>query len=155
MNIAAGLIRKGRLIQKLHTLHARLQTNNSVQLLGKDADPQRDYDPTTVVEEMNETRDELIDLKYKLEQSCLPIREKIFRLAELKTELIVWQSLNTKDGEFKGVRSRFSSDEPVENEFFHATFDVHDVEEATNSILEEIDTLQTEINSFNLTTQIV
>lgn len=153
MNIAQGLIRKGRLVDQLRTLQGRLQMHNSVQLVRQDADPQRDFDPEEVLAELDKTREELIDLKFNLEQASLPQRRNIFKLSELKTELGMWKNLSTQKGEFKPPR-RYGSEESTENEHWDATFDVHFQQKKIENIEKAIDDIQNEINEFNLTTQV-
>ena len=98
------------------------------------------------MQQRKELVDELILLKQKLSKASLPIQDKIFRLSELKAELVMLNKIDTTEG----VNYSYS-DVPAE---YEVVFDKAKIKEMADKINEEINLLQDQIEEFNYNTEI-
>ena len=91
--------------------------------------------------------DELIDLKTKIHQASAPVRDKIFRLSELKAVLSTLGGIPTNEGITK---------DKYENEFteMDASIKTLELDEMMEQYQDEIDDLQYHLDNFNYTTMI-
>jgi cell fate (sporulation/competence/biofilm development) regulator YmcA (YheA/YmcA/DUF963 family) len=94
-------------------------------------------------------RDDLIKFKTAIHLTSEPIREKIFRLSELKNYLSNLNRLNTTEG---NVKSRGYGTEDVTT--YACTINEIQKQSLLESIQTEIEDIQDEIDTFNATTEL-
>ena len=140
--ITQALKEKNKIAAKIQRNWARIVSTNS---LPKGA--YRPYDLAELKDETFKLTDELIELKTKTHEASAPVRSMIFRLSELKSILGKLETINTKEGL---VKERFDNS-LVEMEAIISTKDIDDM---MTMYQDEIDDIQTYLDTFNYTTKI-
>ena len=144
MNIKQALKEKNKLAKKIVDLMDRTNRNNSL-----DEGAVRSYDPKESLDQTLNMVDELITLKTNIHKANAEVYDKIFRMSEYKSFLKYLKTLNCTQGTV--VTSRYG-DSTVRQ----MTTVITEVERDT--LVEKyetlIDTLQTELDVHNATTQI-
>jgi hypothetical protein len=98
--------------------------------------------------ELESQKELLVSLKTRIYKTNMPIQHKIFRLAELKTEVKFWSGLPTKEGvEY----DRYSKDMFEYTAHFNDVF----VRNKKEELQKEIEKVQEELDYFNHTTDLV
>lgn len=143
MNISQALKEKNKKAANLAKLAQRVITSNI-----SEKDTEKDYSSKKVLEETKAEMAALIELKTRIHIASAPIRNKIFRLSELKG---LSKSLAYMDTNHKLHKSR--TDGAVISETIpEITTKEHEAILAEMS--EEIDKIQEELDAFNHTTSI-
>ena len=144
MNIKQALKEKNKLAKKIVDLMDRTNRNNSL-----DEGAVRSYDPKESLDQTLNMVDELITLKTNIHKANAEVYEKIFRMSEYKSFLKYLKTLNCTQGTV--VTSRYG-DSTVRQ----MTTVITEVERDTlvDKFETLIDTLQTELDVHNATTQI-
>lgn len=106
------------------------------------------YDTRELLAYLLESKERLITLKTKIHTTCEPIREKIFKLGELKDTLKFLSDVPTKTGM---VKASPYSHETVEMSSCISTIDM---EVTRNTLRGEIEDIQDSIDLFNAKTKI-
>ena len=144
MNIKQALKEKNKLAKKITDLMDRTNRYNSVE-----EGAVRSYDPKESLDQTLNMVDELITLKTNIHKANAEVYDKIFRMSEYKSFLKYLKTLNCTQGTV--VTSRYG-DSTVRQ----MTTVITEVERDT--LVDEmealIDTLQTELDVHNATTQI-
>lgn len=142
MTIAQALKEKNKLAFKIKVNWFKIKSKNS---LIKGA--HRPYDIHELKDQTLVLVDELIDLKTKIHQASAPVRDKIFRLSELKAVLSTLGGIPTNEGITK---------DKYENEFteMDASIKTIELDEMMEQYRDEIDDLQDHLDNFNYTTMI-
>jgi hypothetical protein len=142
MTIAQALKEKNKLASKIRINWFRISTKNA---LPKGA--VRPYDINQVKEETLKMIDELIKLKTNIHLASSPVREKIFRLSELKAILTNLEKIPTAEGLTK---------DKYENSYteMESILKTVEVDDMISKYQDEIDELQNELDSFNYITMI-
>lgn len=142
LTIAQALKEKNKLAAKLNTLWKRLNENNSVH-----GESIRDYEPGLLMIEINDTCNELILLKTALHKASNEVRDKIFRLSELKNKLKQLRELPCKHGM---IKDRYNENY-IEMDSFYKKNEIDGFIEDLES---EIEKIQEELDAFNHTTKL-
>jgi hypothetical protein len=137
MNISQALKQKSKIIRDIKTQRNRLQTWNTYTL-GSTVP----YEAKETYEKWLELKEELIQLKSKIQKANNGIMDKIFRLSELKDTIDNLQNLMCIEGE--EVRERYSM----------RTVEVSGIsllerDELIKKLENEIDEIQNEIEIYN------
>jgi hypothetical protein len=145
MKLSKALKLKNKKVSEYNNTVTKMVSYNSY-----DVDTKRVYNSKELLDEAIRQQNDLIKFKTALHLSTEPIREKIFRLAELKNFLMNLNRLSTTEGI---VKSRgYGSEEP-------ATYACYITEEEkvtlTIKVQDEIEEIQDEIDTFNATTDLV
>ena len=144
MTLAKALQRKNKTARKIKKVSDDICSHNSI-IAGNEAEIN--------VLQLNNERCDLMNymvfLKTAIHNACKPVRDKIFRLSELKASISFYNSLSTRHG--KAPASHFASSETVE---YRATIRKADVDKFVADLERQIDDLQDELDAFNHETQI-
>ena len=144
MNIKQALKEKNKLAKKITDLMDRTNKNNSM-----DEGAVRSYDPKESLQQTLQMVDELITLKTKMHKANAEVYDKIFRMSEYKSFVKYLKVLNCSQGTV--ITSRYGDSNARQ-----MTTVITEVEK--DSLVEKyetlIDTLQTELDMHNATTQI-
>ena len=142
LTIAQGLKEKNKLATKLSNLWKRLNENNSVH-----AESIRDYEPDLLMTEINDTCNALILLKTAIHQASNEVRDKIFRLSELKSKLVQLRALPCKHGM---IKDRYN-EHYIEMDSY---FKKNEIDGFTEALELEIEKIQEELDTYNHTTKL-
>ena len=144
MKLSKALKLKNKKVTDYNNTITKMVSYNSYDLESKKV-----YDSKLLLEESLTKMEDLIKFKAAIHNTSAPIREKIFKLGELKNFIMNLNRLNTSEGK---VRNGYGSDV--------VTIYVCDIDELEKVKLiektqEEIEQLQDEIDVFNATTELV
>ncbi len=145
MKINKALKLKNRKIKDIQTLVTRIDRSNVYTEGNEPA-----YDIKKLLNEYNESKDDLIKLKVAIQTTNLPIYEKMVKLAELKDDLKVLGRLSTLDSKERKSFHYGSEREIVSYSVITTT----EKDEMEKSMQDEIDRLQEEIDTFNATIEL-
>ena len=144
MNIKQALKEKNKLAKKVTDLMDRTNRNNSM-----DEGAVRSYDPKESLEQALQMVDDLVNLKTKMHIANAEVYDKIFRMSEYKSLVKYLKTLNCSQGTI--VTSRYGDSTARQ-----MTTVITEVER--DALVEKyemlIDSLQTELDTHNATTQI-
>lgn len=142
LTIAQALKEKNKLASKIKINWFKIKTKNS---LIKGA--VRPYDMHELRDQTIEMVEELIKLKAKIHQASAPVREKIFRLSELKAVVTNLETIPTNEGIVK---------EKYENDYteMEAIIKTKEIDDMMDMYRDEIDELQNQLDNFNYKTMI-
>jgi len=144
MKLSKALKLKNKKISEYNNTFTRMISANSY-----DIDSKRYYNTDELHVEVINKRDDLIKFKTAIHLTSEPIREKIFRLSELKNYLSNLNRLNTTEG---NVKSRGYGTEDVTT--YACTINEIQKQSLLESIQTEIEDIQDEIDTFNATTEL-
>ncbi len=143
MNLSKALNEKNRLARKIREIQNKIEIYNSYI---KGNTPV--YKIEKLLNELDETIQELTELKTKINNANQPVQNRIFRLAELKSFATFLRKLTIKEG--KILDERWNS-EVTEWESELGTIQRDKLLETTEK---EIDLIQVELDKFNFETEI-
>ncbi len=143
MNLSKALNEKNRLARKVREIQNKIEEHNSYI---KGSTPV--YEINKLLSELEESIKALTDLKTKIQKANLPVQDKIFQLAELKSFAVFLRKLKIKEGKVLGDNWNA---EVVEWESELGTIQRDTLLENTEK---EIDLIQTELDKFNFETNI-
>ena len=144
MKLVKALKLKNRLAGNIARTQALIERENS--------QPEKTYNHekvTLLVNNLFNDRNELIELKAKIQVKTAPIAHKLIRLAELKGEITWFQELNCREGE---VKQGYGSEK--DTIVYKAYYNQNSIDETVQSLQEEIDGLQDEVDEYNAITSI-
>jgi len=132
---------KNRLIDRITTITAQIQQFNCV------IEPQK---PEVDVLVLDATRSrliqQLIDLKFELYNSNLPIQRLIFEASEIKTAIVAAKGLITTDGQISrgyGVENTYNT--------YKSSIKYNDVQNALKTYQKRLDDIQDALHKHNHT----
>lgn len=143
MKLSKALKQKNRLAAKIKDIYSQLRENNS-RIKGAVLH----FSVEEKYKELYALKDELIKLKTAIHRANAPVYEKIFRLAELKGLLLILKNIPSREGP---VVERYSSGDPL---MYESVLKTDKLENDANSVQDEIDRLQDELEEFNVVTDI-
>lgn len=146
MNIAQALKHKNRLSGELNRIKNLIVKNNSVR-----TDKKTKVNIGHLFRELSEVRDELIDLKGKINVATAPIAGKLAKLAEMKSEISWYDSIPSREGKVTETIGYRGDSAEVEYETHLTEVDIEDCKKVTQ---ETINKLQDQIDEYNYTTKI-
>ncbi len=142
MKVYKALKKKKNLVVAISQLTNLIQDNNSIQI-----ENEFEFNMSELLQSRKEKVAELVNLKLKLAKAALEIQPKIFEISELKMELQMLNSLDTK----QGVISTDYSDIIITKKVQLSKVEVLKI---INIVIEKIDNTQSLIDEFNYTHEI-
>lgn len=144
MKLSKALKLKNKKINEYNNLVTKMVSYNSY-----DTDTKKTYNSAELYKEVIVKQDDLIKFKTAIHLTSEPIREKIFRLGELKNLLMNLSRLNTAEGKVKS-RGYGESDVSIYACDINEETKVQMIEAYQN----EVEEIQDEIDAFNATTDL-
>ncbi len=145
MTLAKALKHKNRVAQKIARISDDIRANNSTLAIN---------DPEVDVQRLDGMRKELTDylvaLKTAIHRVSDSVRDKIFLLAELKGSIGFYRSVCTQHGKRESHRFGGGGDDFVEHK---AVIRKDAVDAFVTELEERIDTIQEQLEEFNVTTK--
>lgn len=142
MNISQALKTKNRIAGDIQKLIEKAIHNNVAE------DGNKPYSSKASIKEVQEKISELVKLKTSIHKASAPVREKIFRLSELKGLMSRMEHFPTGESI---IRNR-TTGEVIGRHVAEISAKEHD--EFLQTTQKEIDKLQEELDAFNHTTSI-
>jgi chromosome segregation ATPase len=146
MTIVEALKEKNRLVRKVLELQKRVSTYNCVI----EGNP-RAYEPKEVMDELNDTIEELISMKTRITQANQSIQEKIYRLAELKTQIRFLNTVPTSEGKAPAGKSFYTKSETY---IWESSIKAQEIDRRIAKLENEISKIQKELDAYNYNTSI-
>ena len=146
MRLQKALKLRKKLVGEIAHLKIQIMSKNSYQ----DGSTQN-YDVKKLYETLQEKINELVGLKFAINEANLEIQSKIYILAEYKGLISFWQSVDVTEGEHL-TGGRFGSDGVKIKHF--VTFSETDRDEKIKLFQEKVEAIQEEIDMYNFTTEI-
>lgn len=143
MTINQALKEKNRLAGKLKVLDQRIQNNVKWIKSNKPA-----YDFSNLLSERLNVMQNLIDLKTAISKATTPIAGLIILLAELKSQLLTYRSLDVREGL---VLDRYSNTIGIE---YQSAIDQKELDYMIDGTEVKISAVQDELDKFNASTEI-
>ncbi len=142
ITLAKALAVKNRLAGRLTQTQSTIETGNSVLVGQRDAS----VDIRGEFARFEAIQAGIVAVKAAIQRGNLPIFERIFELAEIKTRLKLLTDLNTKHGAEPG----YNGAEYV----YDATFRKSEVLELVRKLEATVDQIQDELNQYNAATTV-
>lgn len=143
MNIAQALKEKNKKAAHLKKLVERFNTNN----VGEDG-VEKNYSSKATLDEINGAVSALVNLKTAIHKASAPVRDKIFKLSELKG---LSQQIAYTPTQASVIRNRTTGDIIQKNT---PEIDTKAHETILKGYSDEIDKIQEELDAFNHTTSV-
>ena len=143
VSLAQALKLKSREARKIQRLKQLINEHNS-RLVGNETQ----FDVRALLSELETRIDRLIDMKVAIDEGNAPIREKIYRLAELRGMAAFYQTLNTQDGTPKAAWMEHP-------QVFVAEIKAKESLEKVQAIESEIEAVQDELDQFNSSQSVI
>lgn len=143
MNVKQALKQKTILASEIAKLYNLIKTNNST-IVGNP----RHYSVKDLIGELEVKLEELVVLKSKIHRANAPVYYKIFLMSELKNKVNQLRSIDVTEGKDKG--SRYNSEVSV----YEVELNEKEINEKIKGVENEINSLQDELDTFNVMTQI-
>ena len=137
LTVAKALKEKNKKLNQINKLWVRLAENNSI-LEGNT----REFNPEEILNQIKQETEVFIQLKTKIHNVCAPVREKIFRLSELKCLARRLKGIDTKNG-FVPTRYEHNSTR------YQAYLSAATIDQIIEAMESEIDQIQEELDQFN------
>lgn len=145
MTLAKALKHKNRVAQKMARISDDIRTHNSILAVN---DPE--VDVTALDKMRQDLMEHLVALKTLIHRASNEIRDKIFRLAELRGSIQFYRSISTQHG--KCPRHSFGGgDGFVEHK---AVMRKESIDRLVIELETRIDEIQDQLDEFNVTTKI-
>lgn len=141
LNLSQALRQLKRAAERVSVYSMRFKAENSIELPRT-----RVYDATESYAKYCESQNILNKYKVAIEQASLPVREKILAMAELKSRISTLKFTSVQHGKFP---PKWADD--VESEW-DAVYKEKDINAMIALLESYIDTLQSRIDEFNVTT---
>lgn len=142
MKVYQALKEKNKIVGKINELTALLQSKNS----NLSTNPSK-FDLDQILDELQTQKNELVSLKTRIYKTNFAIQHKIFKIAELKTEIKFWSSLPTREGVEYNQYSKESYN-------YTAHFNEVYVRSKKEELQKEVQKIQEELDYFNHTTDL-
>ena len=148
MKLYKGLKLRKKLVGEIAKLKVQIQTKNSYSEGA--LDPTK-YDVNKIYTELQSKIDELIGLKFVINEANRPIQDNIYRLSESKALLSFWNDVSVVEGLQISGHFGYSEAKPVN---YKVQIDEIKRNEMVAEFQKKIDALQEEIDTYNYTTEI-
>lgn len=143
ITLATALKKKKRLAGEVCALRSELEGNNS-----RNAKAIVKFDWSLKHEKYINAISKLVSLKAAIATANTPIHGKIAMLAELKTLITFYQTLNTTEGIIEGPDFSLAGSGQTQTDF-RVSMNYAETRKQIDSIQERINNLQDELDSFN------
>lgn len=147
MRLQKALKVRKKLVGEIAFIKTQIITKNSYPEGSKNAER---FDMKKLYETLQEKINELVGLKFAINEANIEIQSKIYLLSEYKGLIEFWKSVNVTEGEHP-VAVHYG-ESVMRNHF--VTFIEEQRDEYIKDFQEKIDAIQEEIDLFNFTTQI-
>lgn len=144
MKLYQALKLKKKIASDISKLWTKLRENNSV-IKGEE----RNYDPKEIMDEILKKTEYLIRLKINIQKANEPILDKIYRIAELKSQVDYLRTVSTK----KGIETYRDYGNTVSQEY-ETIYDRKQIDELTLTLETSISKIQDELEQYNFNTDI-
>lgn len=141
MSIAKAMKHKNRVAQRISRVSSDISSYNSFLSLNE-----REVDVAILIQMRHDLVEHLIALKTAIHRASEPVREKIFRLAELKGTIQFYRGLSTTHGKSQ----TWNSEDAVE---YDAVLRKKDVDAIVANLEAEVDSIQDSLDEFNASTK--
>ena len=154
ITVAQSLIYKKRVVEAINQIQKDIQDYNSVTVIKENNDEgtkhidRKDFDIPRLLHRRNTLKTHLVELKIAMWEASELIRVKILKIAEAKSDIMFWDSLDTEHG--MSNEKSYRSDEITE---YDAIVKQPEVRESIKKLRIFIDETQQEIDKFNYTTE--
>lgn len=148
MRLQKALKLKKKLTGDIAKLKVQIMQKNSYMEGSLNAEK---YNVPKLYEELLEKINQLVGLKFAINQANLEIQSKIYLLAEYKGLVEFWKSVNVTEGEHP-VSGRFGDTSVFKN--YVAQISEEDRDKFVKTYEEKIEAIQDEIDTYNFTTDI-
>ena len=145
MKLAKALKLKNKKVSEYNSTLEKMANSNTIE-----KDSKKHYNSKELSNLAEAQMEDLIQLKTAIHNTSAPIREKIFRIGELKSYLGYVNRLNTTEGIVKQYRG--GSD--VAPLVYLVDFNESEKVETAKSIQDAIEELQEQMDLFNATTNL-
>lgn len=148
VKLYTALKSKNRLASEVKRLAAIFQRINCWEV-GKESN----HDPKKMLTAYEEAVKKLVKVKAAIASANTGIYEKIEKMAELKSQIVLYQSLDTKKGIYKESLGDWSAKTTVEVKY-DCYINRESVDSLVNDAQKMINNLQDEIDEYNATTEV-
>lgn len=145
MKLYKALKQRKKLVGEVAKLKQQIQSKNSYTEGA--LDPEK-YSVEKIYAELQKKVNELVGLKYVINEANRPIQERIYRLSELKALLVFWNGVSVQEGEHMVGYSEAKTIKYV------AQIDEIKRNQMVEEFQKKIDATQEEIDTYNYTTDI-
>jgi hypothetical protein len=145
MKLYKALKLRKKLVGEVAKIKLQIQTKNSYTV--GSVDPKK-FSVNKIYAELQTKINELIGLKYVINEANRPIQEQIYRLSELKALLSFWNGVSVVEGT---QTIGYSDAKTVE---YIAQVDEIRRDEMVKEFQKKVDAIQEEIDTYNYTTDI-
>lgn len=145
MNIKQALKAKNKLVGEIAINYSIISNYNSIE-----TGVERPYDVNEAYTQWRKSTDELVTLKVAIHKANVPVFDKIFQMAELKSVAKSLKSLNCNSG--KETSNHYSRNE--KDIIREASIPIRERDNRLKEVESKIDQLQDELDLFNSTTTI-
>jgi hypothetical protein len=145
MKLYKALKLRKKLVGEVAKIKMQIQTKNSYTV--GSVDPEK-FDVNKIYAELQAKINELVGLKYVINEANRPIQEQIYKLSELKALLSFWNSVSVVEGT---QTMGYSEVKTVE---YKAQVDEIKRDEMVKEFQKKVDAIQEEIDTYNYTTDI-
>jgi hypothetical protein len=145
MKLYKALKLRKKLVGEVAKLKQLIQVKNSYTV--GSVDPTK-FSVEKIYIELQAKINELVGLKYIINEANRPIQEQIYRLSELKALLVFWNGVNVTEGE---QMVGYSEAKTIE---YKAQIDEIKRNQMVEEFQKKIDVIQEEIDTYNYTTDI-
>lgn len=147
MNLAKALKTKNRIVGEINKLKGLLKRENT-----RLSTSTSKVDRAELEKNLKDKVEQLISIKTKIATANIGIYEKIERMAECKTLMAYYETLDTRDGSFSDGRI-YDGDKQVVY-VYNAYLKQEDIDKLSVAYQEQINKLQDEIDEYNARTTI-
>ena len=144
--LAKALKIKNRLTENIAEMKNNIKQNNTVL-----KDGIRKVDVRKTAELHTKAIEALAALKYEIYKANEPIQEDIFRLSELKSEIIMWDKVNCDEGKVEDPDRFFTTKEGIEKTTL-LTF--KEIQAIRKKLEKQIIDIQDKLDNYNYKTTI-
>ena len=145
MKLYKALKLRKKLVGEVAKLKQQIQAKNSYT--EGSLNPEK-FNVNTIYVELQKKINELVGLKWVINEANRPIQEQIYRLSELKALLVFWNGVSVQEGTHT---IGYSDVKTVE---YKAQIDEIQRNEMVEEFQKKIDAAQEEIDTYNYTTDI-
>lgn len=145
MKLYKALKLKKKMAGEIAKLKQQISSKNSYNVGSLNAEK---YNIKELETQLTDEIDDLINLKCEINRVNAPIQNLIYRLAELKGLVVLWESVSVIEGEQEPI---FGREVKIE---YKVQIDERERDQIVKALQERIDNIQEEIDIYNHTTEI-
>lgn len=143
MKLKHALKKKNLLAGEIRKEYAKLIKYNTVNVVNE---KNRPYSAVQTMETIKQLTEELIELKVRIQQTNIPVLDKIYRLSELKAMIVNVNELTCESGK---LEDHYRADKFVVSEI-----SIQERDKMLRTLSDEIDKLHDQLDYFNQVTDL-